>query len=160
MMKPRKAAKSASDIGLRGAATGGIPSRSAFPKLRSKKTYTPKHQKAKGGKDVQDKGPKKISSKRATEKNDDKDIIDAEVVSTTRNVSSTRVNKGSATKAIGSKPKALPGPKKQLATSKKDKTKTVFVAEPKVVLDEGPDFGKITHDITKTKQPVSPRQFR
>jgi len=159
-MKKVKAAKSVSDISLRKGATGAAATRSAFPTLRKKKTYSPPVKKAKGkGGNSSDKpvstGPKKVKSTRVKEdKKVDSNIEDAVVVS------SSRTN----TSVSPSKPKAIAGPPKPKKNAgpkvKKDKTRTVFVAEPKVTLDEGPDFGKVTHEITKTKQPVNPRQFR
>lgn len=172
-MKPRKAAKSASDIGLRSSALSAASSRSAFPAMKRKKTYSPpakgKGKKAIASKSTSDK-PKKV---RSTRENKDSNIEDAVIVEESGpiNVKSERMG-GSKPKAVGGK-KALPGSKPKAIGAppskpkgpkgpkvKKEKTQTVFIAEPKVQLDEGPDFGKITHDITKTKQPLSPRQFR
>ena len=180
-MKKVKAAKSASDIGLRKGATGAASTRSAFPKLRQRNTWAPTKKgkgkgKGKGGNSA-DKpistNPKKVKSTR-DKKEVDPNIEDAVVVSDSsapKNVKSERVKPSSSgPKAVGgsSKPKAIAGPSKPPSKPKKnagpktkaDKTRTVFVAEPVVKLEEGPDFGKITHEITKTKQPANPRQFR
>jgi hypothetical protein len=159
MMKKVKASKSASDTSLRAAATGAASKRSAFPTLRKRNTWAPS--KKKGNKPVSTK-PKKVKSTRE-KKEVDPNIEDAVIVSNERvDVKSERKNSGAI--SSGSKPKAIAGPPKPKKNSgpkvKKDKTRTVFVAEPKVTLDDGPDFGKITHEITKTKQPVNPRQFR
>jgi len=163
MMKKVKAAKSASDIGLRKGATGAAATRSAFPTLRKRNTWAPtKKGKGKGkGGNSSDK-PKNIKSTKAKQEVDS-NIEDAVVVdssSSPRTVKSERTNS-----PVGpSKPKAIAGPPKPKKNAgpkvKKDKTRTVFVAEPTVNLEEGPDFGKTTHSITKTKQPVNPRQFR
>jgi hypothetical protein len=168
MMKKVKAAKSASDIGLRKGATGAAATRSAFPTLRKRNTWAPTKKgkgKGKGGnssdKPISTK-PKKVKSTR-DKKEVDPNIEDAVVVdsySSPQKVKSERTNS-----PVGpSKPKAISGPpkpKKNAAPKvKRDKTRTVFVAEPVVKLEEGPDFGKVTHEITKTKQPVNPRQFR
>lgn len=168
-MKKIKASKSASDISLRKGATGAAATRSAFPTLRRKKTYSPPVKKAKGkGGNSSDKpastGPKKVRSTRAKEdKKVDSNIEDAVVVdssSSPKKVKSERTN----APVSPSKPKAIAGPPKPKKNAgpkvKRDKTRTVFVAEPKVTLDEGPNFGEVTHEITKTKQPVNPRQFR
>lgn len=163
-MKKIKASKSASDISLRKGATGAAATRSAFPTLRKKKTYSPPVKKAKGNR--KDKptstGPKKVSSTRVKkEKEVDSNIEDAVIVpNKPDNIKSERTNS-----TIGAaKPKAIAGPPKPKKNAgpkvKKDKTRTVFVAEPVVNLEEGADFGKTTHSITKTKQPVNPRQFR
>lgn len=162
-MKKVKAAKSASDIGLRKGATGAAATRSAFPTLRKRNTWAPtKKGKGKGkGGNSSDK-PKNIKSTKAKQEVDS-NIEDAVVVdssSSPRTVKSERTNS-----PVGpSKPKAIAGPPKPKKNAgpkvKKDKTRTVFVAEPTVNLEEGPDFGKTTHSITKTKQPVNPRQFR
>ena len=161
-MKKVKAAKSASDIGLRGAASGAVSKRSAFPTLRRKNTFSVGKKK---GNPV-NKGPKKVKSTRE-KKEVDSNIEDAVIVkdsSSPKNVKSERTSS-----PVGpSKPKAIAGPSKPPSKTKKsgaprapkDKTRTVFVAEPTVSLEDGPDFGKITHEITKTKQPVNPRQFR
>lgn len=166
-MKKIKASKSASDIGLRKGATGAAATRSAFPTLRKKKTYSPPVKKAKGDRadKAASKGPKKIRSTREKKDKDsvDSNIEDAVVVdssSSPQKVKSERTNS-----PVGpSKPKAIAGPPKPKKNAgpkvKKDKTRTVFVAEPVVKLEEGPDFGKVTHEITKTKQPANPRQFR
>lgn len=167
MMKKIKASKSASDISLRKGATGAAATRSAFPTLRKKKTYSPPVKKAKGDRadKAASKGPKKIRSTREKKDKDsvDSNIEDAVVVdssSSPRTVKSERTN----TPVGPSKPKAIAGPPKPKKNAgpkvKKDKTRTVFVAEPVVNLEEGADFGKTTHSITKTKQPVNPRQFR
>jgi hypothetical protein len=166
MMKKIKASKSASDISLRKGATGAAASRSAFPTLRKKKTYSPPVKKAKGNKadKAASKGPKTIRSTREKKDKDavDSNIEDAVVVSSS---SSPQKVKSERTNApVGpSKPKAIAGPPKPKKNAgpkvKKDKTRTV-VAEPVVKLEEGPDFGKVTHEITKTKQPANPRQFR
>ena len=173
-MKKVKAAKSASDIGLRKGATGAAATRSAFPKLRQRNTWAPTKKgkgkgKGKGGNSA-DKpistNPKKVKSTRE-KKEVDPNIEDAVVVdssSSPRTVKSERTN----SPVRPSKPKAIAGPSKPPSKPKKnagpktkaDKTRTVFVAEPVVKLEEGPDFGKITHEITKTKQPANPRQFR
>ena len=170
-MKKIKASKSASDISLRKGATGAAATRSAFPTLRKKKTYSPPVKKAKGDRadKAASKGPKKIRSTREKKDKDsvDSNIEDAVVVdssSSPKKVKSERTNS-----PVGpSKPKAIAGPSKSAPKTKKnpgpkvkaEKTKTVFVAEPVVKLEEGPDFGKVTHEITKTKQPANPRQFR
>jgi hypothetical protein len=157
MMKKIKASKSASDISLRKGATGAAATRSAFPTLRKKKTFSPPSKKAKGN--TSDK-PKKVKATRV-KKETDSNIEDAVIVpNKTDSVKSERTNS-----PIGSsKPKAIAGPPKPKKNAgpkvKKDKTRTVFVAEPVVNLEEGADFGKTTHSITKTKQPVNPRQFR
>jgi len=170
MMKKVKAAKSASDIGLRKGATGAASTRSAFPTFRKRNTVGPiKKGKGKGkGGNSSDKpistGPKKVRSTRdKKEKEVDSNIEDAVVVdssSSPRKVKSERTN----SPASSSKPKAIAGPPKPKKSAgpkvKRDKTRTVFVAEPVVNLEEGADFGKTTHSITKTKQPVNPRQFR
>jgi hypothetical protein len=163
MMKKVKAAKSASDIGLRKSATGAASTRSAFPTLRKKKTYSPPKKKAE--KPVSTK-PKKVKSTRE-KKEVDPNIEDAVIVSDSSSptsVKSTRTNSPvgpSKPKAIGAPPKSAPKTKKSSGPkAPREKTRTVFVAEPKVNLEEGPDFGKVTHDITKTKQPANPRQFR
>ena len=168
-MKKVKAAKSASDIGLRKSATGAASTRSAFPTLRKRNTWSPAAKKGKGkgkGGNSADKpistNPKKVKSTRE-KKEVDPNIEDAVVVdssSSPRTVKSERTNS-----PVGpSKPKAIAGPPKPKKNAgpkvKKDKTRTVFVAEPVVNLEEGADFGKTTHSITKTKQPVNPRQFR
>lgn len=162
-MKKVKAAKSASDIGLRGAATGAASKKSAFPTLRKKNTFSPGKKKGKANK-PESTGPKKVRSTREP-KEVDKNVEDAVVVKDSPvNVKSERTNAPSTP----SKPKAIAGPSKPPSKPKKsggprapkDKTRTVFVAEPKVNIEEGPDFGKMSHDITKTKQPVNPRQFR
>ena len=156
-MKKIKASKSASDISLRKGATGAAATRSAFPTLRKKKTFSPPSKKAKGN--TSDK-PKKVKATRV-KKETDSNIEDAVIVpNKTDSVKSERTNS-----PIGpSKPKAIAGPPKPKKNAgpkvKKDKTRTVFVAEPVVKLEEGPDFGKVTHEITKTKQPANPRQFR
>jgi hypothetical protein len=156
MMKKIKASKSASDISLRKGATGAAATRSAFPTLRKKKTYSPPVKKAKAA----SKGPKKVKSKRVKEEVDS-NIEDAVIVpNKPDNIKSERTNS-----TIGAaKPKAIAGPPKPKKNAgpkvKRDKTRTVFVAEPVVNLEEGADFGKTTHSITKTKQPVNPRQFR
>lgn len=157
-MKKIKASKSASDISLRKGATGAAATRSAFPTLRKKKTYSPPVKKAKAA----SKGPKKVKSTRE-KKEVDSNIEDAVIVPNEKiDVKSERKNSGAI--GSGSKPKAIAGPPKPKKNAgpkvKKDKTRTVFVAEPVVNLEEGPDFGKTTHSITKTKQPVNPRQFR
>jgi hypothetical protein len=170
MMKKVKAAKSASDIGLRKGATGAASTRSAFPTFRNRNTVGPvKKGKGKGkGGNSSDKpistAPKKVRSTRdKKEKKVDSNIEDAVVVSSSsspRNVKSERTN----SPVSSSKPKAISGPPKPKKSAgpkvKRDKTRTVFVAEPVVNLEEGADFGKTTHSITKTKQPVNPRQFR
>lgn len=170
-MKKIKASKSASDISLRGAATGAVAKGSAFPTLRRKKSFTPSVKKVKGkGPAAEGKkgstGPKKVKSTRE-KKEVDPNIEDAVVVdssSSPQKVKSERTNA-----PVGpSKPKAIAGPPKAPSKPKKsggprppkDKTRTVFVAEPTVNLEEGPDFGKTTHSISKTKQPIPPRQFR
>jgi hypothetical protein len=157
MMKKIKASKSASDISLRKGATGAAATRSAFPTLRKKKTYSPPVKKAKAA----SKGPKKVKSKRVKEEVDS-NIEDAVIVpNKPDNIKSERTNS-----TIGAaKPKAIAGPPKPKKNAgpkvKRDKTRTVFVAEPVVNLEEtSADFGKTTHSITKTKQPVNPRQFR
>lgn len=162
-MKKVKAAKSASDIGLRKGATGAASTRSAFPTLRKRNTWAPTKKgkgKGKGGNSA-DKS-KNIKSTKAKQEVDS-NIEDAVVVdssSSPRTVKSERTN----SPVSPSKPKAIAGPPKPKKNAgpkvKKDKTRTVFVAEPTVNLEEGPDFGKTTHSITKTKQPVNPRQFR
>jgi hypothetical protein len=157
MMKKIKASKSASDISLRKGATGAAATRSAFPTLKKKKTYSPTKKKAE--KPVSNK-PKKVKSTRV-KKETDSNIEDAVIVpNKTDSVKSERTNS-----PVGaSKPKAIAGPPKPKKNTgpkvKKEKTRTVFVAEPVVKLEEGPDFGKVTHEITKTKQPANPRQFR
>ena len=156
-MKKIKASKSASDISLRKGATGAAATRSAFPTLKKKKTYSPTKKKAE--KPVSNK-PKKVKATRV-KKETDSNIEDAVIVpNKTDSVKSERTNS-----PIGaSKPKAIAGPPKPKKNAgpkvKKEKTRTVFVAEPVVKLEEGPDFGKVTHEITKTKQPANPRQFR
>jgi len=174
MMKKVKAAKSASDISLRKGATGAAATRSAFPTLRKRNTWAPtKKGKGKGkGGDSADKpistNPKKVKSTRTKiEKEVDSNIEDAVVVNSSSSpitVKSERTNAPSAPskpKALGAPPKAPSKTKKSSGPkTKADKTRTVFVAEPTVTLDEGPNFGKVTHEITKTKQPVNPRQFR
>lgn len=169
-MKKVKAAKSASDIGLRGAATGAASNKSAFPTLRKKNTFSPGKKKGKGSKPSPT-GTKKVRSTREKQEVGS-NVEDAVVVKDSPiNVKSERTTSPSSSpKAVGgsSKPKAIGAPPKAPSKPKKsgtprapkEKTRTVFVAEPKVTIEDGPDFGKVTHDITKTKQPVNPRQFR
>ena len=153
-MKKVRAAKSASDISLRKSATGAASSRSAFPTLKKKKTYSPPKKKSE----------KKTSTK--TEKSLEPKSVKSERTNTTNpntpvSSSTNTPVKSEKPKAIGAPPKAAPKTKKSSGPkAPREKTRTVFVAEPKVTLEEGPDFGKVTHDITKTKQPVNPRQFR
>lgn len=121
---------------------------------------------ARGKKVQQQKGPKKVKSTQV-KKSEDKNIIDAEVISVTPASGRQFTEKTSTKSTTSSGPRAIAAPNKPPAkpkASKKTKKETtpgmqrVFKATPAVDLREGPDFGKPTSIIEPTFQPKTPKK--
>jgi hypothetical protein len=175
-MKRTKAVKSASDTSLRASATSEISKGSAFRSIKKRGSVDPKKVAAeinkKGDKNSGGKTePISIKSERiATDKmagGKGSSRVGGSQFNTTEkrngptNVSSTRVYPNKP-KAVDGPKKALPAPKASSKASKsgapkRERTRTVFVAEPVVNLNEGPGFGSTTHSISKTKMPAAPK---
>lgn len=168
-----KAVKSASDSSLRASATSGISKVSAFRNIKKrgpidpKKAMSKKVEKNSGGKAE----PISVNSERVSSDNvsggngssrvGGSQFKNAERYSGPTDVSSTRIYPNKP-KAVGGPQKALPAPKASSKAPKgrapkRERTKTVFVAQPTVNLNEGPSFGSTTHTISKTKMPATPK---